>query len=840
MPTLRFHSTLLKFNRIASPIVVFVLAVTLFAATACQTTEQTAAEREGQTDHLDRQNDRISLSDRTVPAGAERIEGLFTVYKTDDQLFYEIPDSLLGRDMIISSRIARTAQGLGWGGGRLAPQQVVRWERRGDRILLRGVSYDNTADETLPIFRAVENSNFPPIIEAFDVVEQRDGVAVVEVSSLYLSDHRMFGLQSWHRNQYGVRGLDANRSYLEHVKSFPENVEVRTVLTYNAENPPSQQRTGSISLEVNHSMILLPKEPMQPRYFDSRVAMISISQTDYGSDAQFTDTKRYVTRFRLEPSDMEAFRRGELVEPKKPIVFYIDPATPEQWRPYFKEGVEEWNEAFEAAGFKNAIRAEMAPVDDPDFSMYDSRYSVIRYVANPIHSANAGPDVVDPRSGETIRAHMNMYHNVMKRLHWWSLSQTGPRNPEVQKHHLSTEEMGGYLRYVVSHEMAHALGYPHNQRANTAYPVDSLRSPSFTQQYGNSASVVGRTRFNYVAQPEDGDVQVHRSIGEYDIWAVKWGYRPIPEAASADEEREILDAWVRERADDPAMQFGYGLDDYDPTQITESIGDDWVRASELGMMNLHRVVPNLLDWMGEEGETYEEVMMRYMQLYVHWGRLTERVIAAIGGSLEQHKVFGQEGAVFTALSREDQRRSMEFLQEHLFSTPHWLLDKDLLRRFEHVGSVERIRWYQETGLKRLLAEHRLERLVEQHALLGDATYGPADMLDDLRSGLWSELSSGDPIDAFRRNLQRAYLDRMEYLLTEASAEAPSPPGDYRPDIGMEELRTDFHIQQSDIRPLVWEQLRLLSEEIESALQSSSDRYNRTHLEYALKRIAGMI
>lgn len=805
-----------------------ILVMMFLATVACQATEPLTNTRQS------------SGSTQPVPANTDKSEGLFNVYQSDDRILYEIPAGMLGRDMAIMSRIARTAEGLGWGGDRLAPQQVVQWERRGGKILLRGVTYNNTADENLPVYQAVQNSNFPTIIKSFDIIEDRNGSVVIDVSDLYLEDSRIFGLQNRHRQQYSVRSLDRSRSFLEYIKTFPENIEVRAVLTYNAENPPSQQRTGTISIEVNHSMILLPEEPMRPRLYDERVAMISVSQTDYGDDAQFSKTKQYVTRFRLEPSDEDAYLRGELVEPIKPIVFYVDPATPEEWRPYFIAGINEWNTTFEAAGFRNAIRAEMAPVDDPDFSMLDARYSVIRYGANPVHSANAGPDVIDPRSGETIRAHMNMYHNVMKRLHWWSMSQTGPRNPEVQKPHLTTEEMGNYLRYVVSHELAHALGYPHNQRGNTAYSIEDLRDPEFTREKGNSSSVVGRTRFNYVAQPEDGDVRVHRSVGEYDAWAVKWAYSWLPQAETPEEELPILNEWVLERADDPAMQFGYGRGDFDPTQTTESIGNDWVRASELGMLNLHRVVPNLLGWMGKEGQPYDEIKMRYMQLYVHWGRMTERVITAIGGSREEHKRFGQPGPVYSAISKEEQQRSMTFLDEHLFATPQWLLDRDLLRTFEHVGTVERVRWYQTTGLNDLLAPHRLERLVEQHAMLGDDAYGPAEMLDDLRMSIWKELNGDDVVDPYRRNLQRAYLDRMEYLLTEASAEASNPPADYRPDIGMEDLRTDFHIQQSDIRPLVFEQLRELKQDVEQAVNGASDRYTRTHYEYVLKRVGELI
>ncbi|MFO7847248.1 MAG: zinc-dependent metalloprotease, partial [Balneolaceae bacterium] len=405
---------------------------------------------------------------------------------------------------------------------------------------------------------------------------------------------------------------------------------------------------------------------------------------------------------------------------------------------------------------------------------------------------------------------------------------------------LSTEEMGRYLQYVISHELAHALGYPHNQRGNTAYSIDDLGDPDFTNEYGNSSSVVGRTRFNYVAQPEDGDVKVHRNVGEYDIWSVKWAYSYLPQFDTAEEERELLNEWILERADDPAMQFGYGRGDFDPTQTTESIGDDWVRASELGMKNLHRVVPNLMDWMGVEGENYEEIKMRYMQMFVHWGRMTERVITAIGGSREEHKMFGQPGTVYTEISKDEQSRSLEFLDEHLFATPEWLLDRHLLRTFEYVGTVERVRWYQVTGLNALLSPHRLERLVEQHAMLGEDAYGPAEMLDDLRGSIWKELNGSDRVDPYRRNLQRAYLERMEYLLNEAAAEAGNPPGDYRPDLGMENLRTDFHIQQSDIRPLVLEQLRVLHSDVERAIIGVNDRYTRTHLEYVKKRVEALI
>ena len=787
-----------------------------------------------------------------IPSEAETERGLFDVHQVENRVYFEIPDSILGREMALLSRMAAMPVGIGTGmlagGDRLnEPQfmnydtQVIRWEREGNRILLRAVSHAKRADPVDPVRDALQHVGFEPIIAALPVEAEGTSTTVVEVTSLYTTGNPNFGLDRDRRQRWEVGSVDPARSNLRWIRTFPTNVEVRNVLTYEADAPPALERTGALSLLANHSMILLPAEPMKPRLHDERVGMITVETLDYSTDSHFPEPRRYVQRFRLEPSDLDAFRRGALVEPVEPIVWYVDRATPEQWRPYIQAGIEEWNAAFERAGFRNAVRAEMAPEDDPDFDLMDARYNVVRWVATPEHSANAGPDVVDPRSGETIRAHMNMYHGLAKRLHWWSLTQTGPRNPAIQELHVSTEEMGEYIRYVVSHEMAHALGYPHNQKANSAFPVDSLRSASFTEEWGNSGSVVGRTRFNYVAQPEDGPMRVHRTVGEYDKWAVEWAYRPIPDAATAEEERPVLDGWVRERAADPLYRFGYG-NDFDPYQQTESIGREWIEASELGMRNLREVVPNLVEWVGVEGDTYFEIMQRYMQVFAQWNRFITRVTSAVGGLEEHLKVVGEEGPIYTPIPAGEQRRSMEWLAEHVFETPEWLLDWDLLRRFEHVGTVERVRWYQVNALNQVLAVERLERLVEQQASLGGEAYSPAEMLDDLRGMVWRELGTGASIDPFRRNLQRGYLDRLAWLLTEASADAPLPPGDYRPDLdspGFDDvsLRTSFHLHQSDVVPLAWEQLEILREEVDQALgREGLDRESRAHLRFTLRRI----
>jgi hypothetical protein len=772
-------------------------------------------------------------------------EGLFTVHQMDDKIYFEIPDAMLGRDMAVMSRYASVQDGLANGGDRMTSNMMVQWERRGDRVYLRTQSYSNTADENDNVHLAVQNSNFAPVVASFPVELTRGNASVIDVTDLYMGDHPSFAFPRQRRSAYGIRGHDRDRSWLEWTRSFPENIEVRVVRSYAADNPPSNRRGGTISFEINHSMILLPEEPMMPRLADERVTYITISQTDYSRDFQGVRPYQYLRRFRLEPADMEAFERGELVEPVKPIVWYIDPATPEEWIPYFKEGIMEWEDAFEQAGFKNALDVKVAPTEaeDPEFSLLDARYNVIRYVATPVRSANAGGDVVDPRSGEVLRAHMNMYRGLDERLRWWLMSQVATANPDFQTNELSEEDMGEALRYVISHEMAHAMGLPHNQRANFVFPVDSLRSPDFVERMGHSASSVGRTRYNYVAQPGD-NVPPERRIGLWDEFAIMWGYRPIPEATTPEEEFDTLNQWIVERADQPWFRSAYaqfGMDvEWDPYRMTEGISADPVEAAAYGMRNLRTATANLMDWVLDEGDDYYELGTHYLQNLTQWNRYAEHAASAVGGSWTHHKRYGEEGPVYTPIEKDYQQKAMAFIDEHILSTPTWALDMDMLRRLEHAGAVERIRAYQELAVQRLLNHARLARMIEHEAFLGEDTYRPADMLDDARAAVWREVQQGEAIDTYRRNLQRAYLEQAHYLLHEAESEHWSPPRSGNLRVGSNDdppLNADLHIGQSDIRPLVRDQLQLLHDEITDAINSGvSDRMTRIHLEDALERI----
>lgn len=781
-----------------------------------------------------------------VPAGTRTDHGMFDVHFVGERLLFEIPDSLLGRDMALMSRYASAQTGLADGGDRMAPNMVVRWERRGDRIVLRAVSHDNTADERSTLSIAVANSNFPPVLHSFPVQARGGASSVVDVTDLYLGDHPAFTLPRAARTRFAVRSHDRGRSWLEYAKSFPINIEIRVVQTYAADQPPSNARGGALSFEVNHSMIALPAEPMMPRLYDERVGFISHAVTNYSSSFQGVRPDRYIRRYRLEPSDTAAWLRGELVEPVKPWVWYIDPATPPEWVPFFIAGVEEWNEAFELAGFRNAIQARLAPTpeEDPDFSLLDARYSVIRYVATPVRSANSGGDVVDPRSGEVIRAHTNQYHGLDERLRWWLVSQLGAAYPQFRTNRLSREDLGEALRYVVSHETAHSVGLPHNQRANFVFPIDSIRTRAFVERMGHSASSVGRTRYNYTVQPGD-DVPPERRIGEWDKFAVYWGYRPIPEARSPQEELPVLNQWIVERAHLPWFRFGaaqFGMDvEWDPYRMTEGISDDPVGAAALGMNNLRTATQGLMSWVLQPGDDYYELETHYLQNLTQWNRYAEHAAAAVGGSWTHHRRFGEEGIVYTPIEPEYQRRAMRFLDEHVLQTPTWALDHDMLRRLEHAGAVERIRAYQELAVQRLLNHARLARMIEHEAFLGEQTYRPAEMLDDTRDMVWREVRQRRPIDTYRRNLQRAYLDQAHYLLHDAESRAWQPPSSGNLRVSSNDdppLNADLHIGQSDIRPLVREQLRLLDAEIADTLRRGvADRMTRIHLEDARIRIA---
>jgi hypothetical protein len=764
--------------------------------------------------------------EQVITREAQTDPGIFTVHRLRERVYYEIPKGQLGKEFLLVTKIARTTFGAGYG-GQAVSNRVVKWDRVNNRVLLRSLSYGIVADPEKPIARAVSAANNETILMSFNIEAfGKDEAPVVDVTRLFTTDVPELSA----RTRLRARGLDGSRSFLERAVSFPENIEVDATHTYTAPTdqpnaggarggnalPAAALRSGSASVVMHYSMVRLPEKPMMPRVFDERVGYFSIRQFDFGRDDEHRAPERqYIVRWRLEKKDPNE----EISEPVKPIVFWIDPATPAKWVPYIKKGIESWQPAFEGAGFRQAILAREAPSreEDPEWSAEDARYSVIRWLPSATENA-FGPNIHDPRTGEILEADIEFHQNVMNLTRDWYFVQAGPLDPRARKLPLPDDLMGNLITYVTAHEVGHSLGFQHNMKASSTYPADKMRDPEWIRRMGHTPTLMDYSRFNYVAQPEDGidPATLIPGIGPYDKFATMWGYKPISNATNPDQEKATLDQWSRQQDTTPWLRFSTaGSRGSDPGELTEAVGDaDAVLSSTLGMKNLERVGSMLLNATTSPGEPYDELQELYERLLGQWVLEMNHVAALVGGFESQQKHAGQEGVRFTAIPRDRQAAAIKFLNENAFKVPPFARQTEVLRRIEPDGVLNRVRNAQQRILASVLNPARFSRLVEQEAIDGVSAYRATDFLADLRRGIWSELAAAQVrVDPYRRNTQRLYLDALSSRLNGAS-----PAND-------------------DARAFIRGELRSLRASITEALSRTTDRATRLHLDDAQDQIS---
>ncbi len=782
--------------------------------------------------------------EQVITARAVTERGALVVHRVDDRHFFEVPDAMLGRDWLLVSRLSGVPAGSGGfqSAGSSVSERMVRFERLNNTVQLKSISVDAVADETLPIARSVSQNNFAPILASFPIAAfGKDNTScVIDVTDFFSGDTpALSGLSAAQRRTYGVRRFDAARSYLSDIRAFPINVEVRHVQTFDASDPPGDRTGGAVSLEMRQSLVLLPKEPMRPRNFDPRVGYFTVDRVNYGLDVQKAATETFIARWRLEPKDPAAYARGELVEPVKPITYYIDPATPTRWKRYVKEGVEQWQAVFEKAGFKRAIIAKDPPTraEDPDWDPDDARISMVRWAASTVRNA-VGPHTSDPRTGEIINSEITWYHNHMRSYRNRLLLETGAANPSARSLDIPEELMGETMRQVITHEIGHALGLQHNMVASSSFPVESLRDPKFTSQYGVSATIMDYARQNYIAQPGDGlaPKDFIRRLGPFDDFAINWGYRVLP-GKTADDEKATLNSWISKQTGRFPYRFVPGeFGALDPRSQTEDMGDDPIKASTYAIANFKRMIPNLIAWTTKPGDDYTDLEELYTEGLGQWGTYMGHVAGLIAGVNVDLKTSDQTGAVFKVVPRARQKEALAFLNDYVFVTPSWLQPPAIAALIGPSPLPGR----QANVLNNLMSNARLGRLVEIEKFDAINAYPVAEYMTDVKQFVWNSPQALTP-DANRRSLQRAYVARLGAMV---NPPPPAPPAAGAAPAAAPQAPAPFMapvvLAQSDLPALSRAQLRAIQAQARSAAATATNVVIKAHWADIVDRVAEIL
>jgi hypothetical protein len=787
-----------------------------------------------------------------IPARTVTSKGLFAVHKVDEKYYFEIPDSLLNREFLFTTRLVKVPTGSPMFGGELVNSIIVAFEKAaGDKLYLRVVTNVAVSDSSDAIAKAVRNSNIDPIVMVIDVKARgkNGNSSLIDVTDFVLKDNNITGFDPAAKKAMFLGGAAPDRSFILSANSFSQNIEIKTVKTFSLGAAPKPVEGGAdaantpattasnVTMELSNSVMLLPKQQMSARHADPRVGYYSENYKVFSDAQQKVEEKTFIVRQRLEPKpeDIERYKRGELVEPKEPIVYYVDPATPKQWRPYIIAGINDWNEAFKAAGFKNAIIGKEWPEDDSTMSLEDARCKLVRYF--PSNTAiSYSPRIYDPRSGEILQTYIGWSHSKLKALHEWYFVQASAADPRARSMTFSNELMGALIRADISRQVGYSLGLRTNLIGSNAYPVEKLRDKNFVEANGFSASIMDNIHYNYVAQPGDkmspNGMVPH--IGEYDKWAIKYGYTYTGNE-DFDQEKKTVLGWINKiQTTNPKLKFSADKDinpndPSDPRSLSEDLGDNPVKAGEYAINNMKIVMANLLNWTKEDMDMYDNTTRMYDNVMDWWLIIMRHAFSQLGGVREDLKTVEQPGDVYTPVSKEAQKQAMAFLQKEVFHTPTWLLDPNVLNKISKPAKREKVQRFQVEALYQLMTSNRMYRMNAEEMRYGKQNmYSLDEMLTDIENSLWSELRSAQPvIPADRRTLQKSWIENMRQALSAATT-APAQ-GSTSPDL-----------TNTDLPVIVRTHMETIMKQCKVAAAKCKDPMTLAHILYAQNKLSKLL